>query len=368
VLDRIVDPLIEDRLERAGPLPLDIVLSTAEIRETLLASIPPGWFARKTWVVLQAFSSYITGERDGIEFTISLAERHAAFAQLLLELLRSKLSQQLDGLPVCAGRQLFGALRALRNARRPRCVPATKRVLLDLAGPRMESEMARIVAGLPKELVLRHEDVSARLGPARMAAIDELRARVATGMVWTEEDIETLLVDAPPVVAALRRGHVEAPDLQAVAMRSADEPGQRWVALGFTVVQHPWVFEIAALVWIGIIAAMVTGPVARRVRWAASASTIAAVVAAAVLVAVRLPNPQDIGAWASFARSSWPSATAAVAGGPLPIAIAEWTHELRTTAALALLPWALVGLVARVLGASWQRGARPRRPVAAGGG
>lgn len=360
--DHLLDPFLERAVARAGALPLGITISAAEIENTIFGSIPAGWFSRKSWVVLDAFSRYLTGESDGIAFEIPLAERNAAFGRSLVDLVRAKLAERLDGLSACTRTRLLPAIRALRRAELPDCVPGTQSLVEELAEPHIEAEVARLVEKLPAQLSLDHAEVTAKLGHGRMEAIDSARRRIREGMRWTEQDLERIAGagsgDDDTALAVVRRGTVQAPDVQ-VVVEGVDARTRSLVELGRGAIRRPWALELAALAWLGVVAWVVGGDPLRRLRRTCWALSIVAAVAAVSVVATNWPTPADVAVAELVDAQAWPRLSSAARDALLPDAVVAWTRGLRMNVAYSLLPWAILGPL--VHGLLALRSARARR-------
>ena len=364
VLDRLLDPLVEARLRGAGTLPLGIQVSATEIETAVLASVPPGWFARKTWLLLQVLADYIVGQRDRITFTIPLGERNASFGRQLFELVESKLGQRLAELPRCGRAEIASAIRKLRKAELPMCLPGGAAWIMGLAGPRIEAEIGRTVGALPAELSFDHDDVAWRLGPTRMASIDALRQRVRAGIVWTDRDLAERLdgviagYDGDAVLMAMRRGTVTIPDVDDIVARA--DGWVRWALEATRIaVRHTWLLFGVALLLVVAIARLAPGRIAVRLRSAGYVVSASALVAVAVLLSVSWPAPSDLVVVPAFDAEQWPRLSASLRESPILRAVADLTREFRRSAALLLAPLVFVGPTVHVVAAA--RGACARR-------
>lgn len=350
VHDRILSPLIAARIRQAGRLPLGIELSATEVETELLASIPSGWFAGETSLLAQVFADYLVGERDGIALEIPLAERNAAFARRLADLVHTKIRLRLADLPQCRRNQLFAAGRSLRAARLPRCAPGSVSLLTRFVTPLIEAEFDRIVDAMPTALALEHEDVVRHLGPESMASLDELRRRVHDGLVWTERDLLGFVEEheAGPALAFLRRGAVTPRELEALVPQD-DERLRQALTVGRIAVGRPWLLDLLALALAGAIAWLAQGSLRTRLQVSAYAVSVSALIVVATLVCLDLPATSDLVEIFAYDPQSWPRLSDALALGPVPGELSDLARELRHSAALAVAPWVLLGPVVHVV-------------------
>ncbi len=80
---------IDQQIEEAGGLPLDINLTTEEIVEAIQATLPPDWIQTEVELAIDDAVPYLTGETDDLSLTVSLAERADVALVVIQELLNS---------------------------------------------------------------------------------------------------------------------------------------------------------------------------------------------------------------------------------------------------------------------------------------
>jgi|GEM_PF-579698 hypothetical protein len=80
---------IDQEIEKAGGMPLNINLTTEEIVEAIQATLPPDWIQHEVELAIDDAVPYLTGETDELSLTIGLSERADGALIVIQRLLNS---------------------------------------------------------------------------------------------------------------------------------------------------------------------------------------------------------------------------------------------------------------------------------------
>ena len=80
---------IDEQIDEAGGMPLNIDLTTEEIVAAIQATLPPDWIQRKVELAIDDAVPYLTGETDSLSLTVELSERADVALIVIQQLLNS---------------------------------------------------------------------------------------------------------------------------------------------------------------------------------------------------------------------------------------------------------------------------------------
>ena len=220
-------PALQQNIGEVTEFPLGTELTNDEIIATTKNILTLEWYQELVQDLIGQVFTYLRGERDELELTISLADRKPEIAEALSHLADEKMESAFDDLPVCSGAHLLEFLSdpSLENVL---CRPfdISYQEFKDLVGIDVGSLVRFLIeVGIPDEWTLTEANMNQLFGgegednilsqlrelvqegltftdgdlieimDTDAAALEDIRQLIADGLVFTERDLRDLISD-----------------------------------------------------------------------------------------------------------------------------------------------------------------------------
>jgi len=190
-------PVMEQSAGEMAQLPLGLSLTSDEILSAMRETLPLEWYQAMVRDILAQLFSYLKGESEALEVTISLAERKPDIARALGELADQKLESVFASLPECTSGHFWELLAKGPLEAIPECKPPglSYQEFKELMGIDFELMLTRLVdTGVPDQWTLSQAELSQMFGGEDGDDfLEKAREWVQTGLVFTSQDLRESL-------------------------------------------------------------------------------------------------------------------------------------------------------------------------------
>ena len=376
VFVQVVDPLIEQAVAHSTTVGFGISLTEQEVAKTFEIIAPRPWVVEQGEGVIDEMIDYLIGNTDRLGYTIGLSDRKTAAITALQSLARSKLEETLTDIPACTTPlELLGAAQDISSKQLPRCI-AGGRTTIDTAlmtlAPVMDAQVNLFInEQVPDEVTYSQEEFAAQIGGSFDTVLD-IRERIAAGISFSDQDLIELMAgdssaasldDAESNLKILADGlsfteENITENLTPEAQQQFDVI-RAYVGTGLSLRWLLWVLVLIPLV---VIAFIVGGRWADRLKWAGGVAVICALIVyggislAGSFNGIAQEYVADYGAQVSDEfKADYPRLAAEIESGELEERFERMLDSWQSNWRNQTVPWVIAGAVAFLAGLVLQR-------------
>ena len=175
-------------------LPVDVTVSNEEMLSVLREAADPAWVQEQAEIAFDSVGSYLTGRADTFSIDVSLAENKTRARDSIARLVRGKVAEAAEGLPVCDP-DLLRDIALSQSATTLACIPSQFSVadMVEQASGEVTEAVAEALNAIPDNIVFTDTDLRKALSDAgaggNLDLVDDVRRIVDEGWSYTEVDL-----------------------------------------------------------------------------------------------------------------------------------------------------------------------------------
>ena len=175
-------------------LPVDVTVSDEEILSVLREAADPDWVQEQSEIAIDNAGRYLTGRANTFSINISLVDNKADASDAIARLVRGKVQEVADGLPVCDAAVLTDIVLS-QGAAALGCIPAQFSVteLLEQASEEVSKAVAEALNAIPDNIVFADTDLRKALSDAgageNLDLVDDVRRIIDEGWSYTDAEL-----------------------------------------------------------------------------------------------------------------------------------------------------------------------------------
>ena len=124
VYSEVVEPAVVDNLGQSVELPFGVTVTDEEVIAALRRVAPVEWVQEQAERLIHDVGPYLTGKQDSFATEVSLEDNKREAAEVIVELVNSRLDQLLDEIPECASTEEATKALTTGGLALPKCLPA----------------------------------------------------------------------------------------------------------------------------------------------------------------------------------------------------------------------------------------------------
>ena len=199
VFDDMIDPVIEKEVGPLVELPFGVTVTDQEVQDAVREVLPPEWVEQRVSDTIDEAVVYLTDTQHQLSIVIPLEDRKAEAVRVVGEMADRKLEDMYASLPVCTAEQLaqMDIGRLADEGLECRLSGITIEGVQRIAGVFVLSSAESIInERLPDQWVFTESDLQERMSPDQFEALTQVREWLSRGYVYTAADLREDLAKA----------------------------------------------------------------------------------------------------------------------------------------------------------------------------
>ena len=203
VYSELISPVIKSAIGEITVLPHQVELSESEINDILKTVAPPEWVKEQAEYAIDELVEYLVGDKETLNFSIDISENKELAVDSLVAMAIEKFDKKLELLPDCSEQDLMTLLTS-SNLNTLTCYPSEsgmrsriKNLTDQYRTDVLNSIRPRIIDSIPDEIELNENILEKQsiAGGTVSEALIEIRELIVDGWEFTDEDLETMLIN-----------------------------------------------------------------------------------------------------------------------------------------------------------------------------
>ena len=176
-------------------LPVDVAVTNEEMLLVLREAADPDWVQEQAEIAFDSVGSYLTGAAETFSINVSLVENKARARDAIAKLVRGKVQEVADGLPVCDAAVLTDIAMSRGATITLGCIPSQLSVadMVNQASGEVTDAVAEVLNAIPDEIVFADTDLRNALADAgageNLDLVDDVRRIINEGWSYTDVDL-----------------------------------------------------------------------------------------------------------------------------------------------------------------------------------
>lgn len=194
--DEVVDRFVRDSLGDRVELPSGVAVGSEEVLSVLQEVAPIWWVERQAEMVIDETGSYLTGQADSFAVEISLKENKRLAQESIAKLVKKRLKEHADNLPICTSQSEERVALAKASRGLPLCIPSsvsTDQLLSWLDKDVSRAVQASVLDRIPDNIKYTEGRLRGALAQGgateNLDRLDEVRELLNEGWVYTQDDL-----------------------------------------------------------------------------------------------------------------------------------------------------------------------------------